>query len=568
MAIDTKTRSISWEIAVGEEPRGIALLGNGNVTVTLYKQGDIVTVDPSVPSVVSSGTNLMVAANTPAGNQSAPSFSQFLESFHPRGMGSVAVAPDGKTLFATTLFDSNATVPLISTATVVTPPDAGGCGGGGGGYGGGGGGDIACPPGPIQGPGGKTFVDNNPPGGTIVIPGLATFDGSSNTAKVDDITQRQFAGQADFPATLLHVNSFSPSALNVVQEPVAVAVDSSGSWVYIVNRASNNVEIIPATRSRDTTNTPQPVPQGGFNSGVPTTIDSEQPWSAQGGALVPVGQGPTGIALTRNSLQAYVYNSFDHSISRLAKVGGVIQQDKVVTVAQDTLPPSQVLGRELFFSALDQRVTGPQVGIACAACHLEGREDGQVWHFLDGPRQTPGLVGRMLDQTAPYHWSGALSTIHNFMNMTIVERMGGSGLQATDEQHIAQFIVGAAAPDNPFRGAALNAAQQRGAQIFQNANCGSCHGGVAMTNNGFANVGTQSFDASNPDDLTQMPGGNGFLNVPSLLQVSRTAPYLHSGQALTLRDRVMMNKETNQHGNTAQLSDQDVEDLVSFLKTL
>jgi hypothetical protein len=30
----------------------------------------------------------------------------------------------------------------------------------------------------------------------------------------------------------------------------------------------------------------------------------------------------------------------------------------------------------------------------------------------------------------------------------------------------------------------------------------------------------------------------------------------------------MMNKETNQHGNTAQLSDQDVEDLVSFLKTL
>jgi YVTN family beta-propeller protein len=574
MAIDTRSRSISWEIAVGEEPRGIALLGNGNVAVTLYKQGDIATIDPTVPSVIAAGTNLMVTANTPISNanqgQPIPSgdFGQFLETFHPRGMGSVAVAPDGKTIFATTLFDSNATIPLVSTATVVTPPGDGGCGGGGGGggYGGGGGGGgnvgggIDCPPIPVD-QGGKSFIDNNPPGGTIVIPGLATFDGPSSTAKVDDITQRQVAATANFPATLLHVNSANPNPLNVVQEPVAVAVEQSGSWVYIVNRASNNVEILPTTR----TNNPTP-----SSDCAPTSIDTEQPWAAPCAALVQVGQGPTGIALSRDSLSAYVYNSFDHSISRLSKVNGVVQQDKVVTVAQDTLPPGQVVGRELFFSALDQRVTGAQVGIACAACHLEGREDGQVWHFLDGPRQTPGLVGRMLDQTAPYHWSGVLTTIHNFMNMTIVERMGGTGLQPRDEQQVVQFIVGAAAPDNPFRGAALNAQQQHGAQIFQSASCGSCHSGVTMTNNGFANVGSQSFNTSNPDDFSDPAFANG-LNVPSLLQVSRTAPYLHSGEALTLKERIMMTKDSsqpNQHGNTADLSDQDVDDLVAFLKTL
>jgi cytochrome c peroxidase len=174
----------------------------------------------------------------------------------------------------------------------------------------------------------------------------------------------------------------------------------------------------------------------------------------------------------------------------------------------------------------------------------------------------------MLDQTAPYHWSGALTSIHNFMNMTILERMGGSGLKVGNEQQLAMFIVNAATPDNPFHGSALTAQQQRGAQLFQAANCGSCHGGVAMTNNGFANVGTASTDANNPDDFSQMPNG---LNVPSLLQVGRTAPYLHSGEALTLRDRIMMNKTQmpqDQHGNTSQFSDQQVDDLVSFLKTL
>jgi cytochrome c peroxidase len=154
--------------------------------------------------------------------------------------------------------------------------------------------------------------------------------------------------------------------------------------------------------------------------------------------------------------------------------------------------------------------------------------------------------------------------------------MGGSGLQPTDEQHVAQFIVGAATPDNPFRGAALNAQQQRGAQIFQSAACGSCHTGVAMTNNGFANVGTLSTSTTinegttiastvAPDDFSQMPTG---LNVPSLLQVGRTAPYLHSGAEPTLKARIMKDVGTNQHGNLAQVSAQDVDDLVSFLKTL
>jgi len=171
----------------------------------------------------------------------------------------------------------------------------------------------------------------------------------------------------------------------------------------------------------------------------------------------------------------------------------------------------------------------------------------------------------MLDKTAPYHWAGVLPTIHTFMDMTISERMGGSGITADQELQIATYLTSAATPDNPFRGAALTDSQQRGAGVFALANCTSCHSGITLTNNGFANVGTQSTNAANPDDFTLMPNG---LNVPSLLGVGRSAPYLHSGEAATLQDRIMMNKASNQHGNTANLTDQDVSDLVSYLKTL
>jgi hypothetical protein len=45
------------------------------------------------------------------------------------------------------------------------------------------------------------------------------------------------------------------------------------------------------------------------------------------------------------------------------------------------------------------------------------------------------------------------------------------------------------------------------------------------------------------------------------------APYLHSGSAPTLTDRIM-NNPGNVHGNTAALSADEVSDLVQYLQTL
>src|SRR6185312_1752077 len=49
------------------------------------------------------------------------------------------------------------------------------------------------------------------------------------------------------------------------------------------------------------------------------------------------------------------------------------------------------------------------MGIACASCHVEGQEDGRVWHFTPtGARRTQALdVG--LANTAPFHWDGDMT---------------------------------------------------------------------------------------------------------------------------------------------------------------
>ena len=57
-------------------------------------------------------------------------------------------------------------------------------------------------------------------------------------------------------------------------------------------------------------------------------------------------------------------------------------------------------------------------------------------------------------------------------------------------------------------------------------------------------------------------------DTPSLLGVYRTAPYLHTGKAKTLRDVLTTCNKDDKHGKTSHLKPAEVDDLVEFLKSL
>lgn len=520
-AFDPKSLRILWVLPVGEEPRGISLLPDNRAAITLFKQGDVVIVDLDKPAVVSRGSGLYQSVNASRLSGTSGGSSRFSpSSFHPRAMADVVATPDGKRLFAT--------VTWAREDAIATPPTVAG------GY----------------------YTNGGPCNiGAIATPGLVTFNAVTTTPVVDDLTACSTStnsDSADFPPSAIGSPSpaFSGTA-EPVQGPVVAAVDPTGSWLFVVNQDTNNVAIMPTSRrTGDDLN---------FNS-TGSTIRS----------LVQVGSGPNGIALSRDGKSAYVYNAFDHTVSVLGSQGSgahaTVAETARIRVAEDVLPPDVVAGRKLFFNASDARLANVTSGAtSCHTCHREGRDDGHTWNFPDGPRQTPALAGRMLAKTAPYHWSGEFATLNDFLDHTVKARMGGSGLSQTDSAQLAAYIEALPAPENPNKRDVPTDAQLRGARVFQAAGCTQCHGGEALTNNTFANVGTFVTSGPDPDDTTKLAKG---FNVPSLLGLARTAPYLHDGSAATLKDRILRNKASNLHGQTASLTDGDVDDLVEYLKTL
>jgi len=222
------------------------------------------------------------------------------------------------------------------------------------------------------------------------------------------------------------------------------------------------------------------------------------------------------------------------------------------------------LGRKLFFDAKNPDISSAQTVVACSTCHLEGREDGHVWQFPDGARQTPALAGRKLLSTAPYHWSGEFATLNEFNLHTIKSRMGGSGLNTTNADRLDNYIDALPAAENPLRTSMSTEAVVRGKQAFAKANCDSCHTGELMTNNTNRDVGTIRLGGENPDNGDVVSKG---FNVPSLLGIGRTAPYLHDGSQLSLAERVLSNVG-DKHGTTSVLSSGEKDDLIVYLKSL
>jgi mono/diheme cytochrome c family protein len=367
---------------------------------------------------------------------------------------------------------------------------------------------------------------------------VVTFVNDGKAALTDSLFDCT-PSSAHIPPTLLPGLASASSV--PMQDPTAVVLDPTGSWLYVANRAGNNIALISTS--------------GAATGPMPAILP------------ISVGAGPTGIALSHSGTRAYVYNSFDHTLTVLGPVpsGGIQRIGADLPLATDTLSADVVAGRELFFSAVDPRMTSASTAIACASCHLEGREDGHVWQFTEGPRRTPSLAGRDITSTAPFHWSGELANFSDFMNETVINRMGGTGPDATTLAQLSAYIDSLAPPDNPNHLAQPTAAQQRGALLFQSAGCAACHSGTTFTNNGFANVGTLVTGGSNPDDPTSVP--NGF-NVPSLLSLARCGPYLHDGSAPTFLARLQDNAASNLHGQTSGLSYDQMSDLAAYLQSL
>jgi YVTN family beta-propeller protein len=518
-AYDTVSLTRSWTVKLPDESRSVAWLdtNGGQAAVGLYRSGEVALVDVNGHQLLQNQAGIYDGVNATAlglgfGGTGAANGQT---TFHGRAMSDVVTSPDGKRLYA---------LGQLATEGIIPPP-------------------------PPQLAGGSThpYYESKGPGfaGSVSTAAVFTFNaGVTLSPAVDDLWHQ--GTDADHPQTS-YANGGLPGD-PLVQGPTAAATDPNGDWLYMVNRESQNVIVVPA-KSRNAHQD---------QNGDGTMRFTQLPSVYGEGS---VGGGADGIAVASDNKSVWVYSQFDHQLVELKQDNSLSHLLELVpkggiTISGETLDATQVAGRKLFYDANDRRISGRGAAIACSTCHLEGRDDAHVWKFPDGPRQTPSLAGRGLLDTAPYHWSGEFLTLADFLDHTLTVRMGGTGLDSASADTLNQYIASLPAPQNPYLGAQPTDAQLRGATVFAAAGCGACHTGQWLTNDMMTDVGT----------LTPTDSVTG-LNVPSLRGLARTAPYLHDGSALTLRERLEKNPG-DKHGVTSTLTSSQLDDLVAYLLSL
>ena len=106
----------------------------------------------------------------------------------------------------------------------------------------------------------------------------------------------------------------------------------------------------------------------------------------------------------------------------------------------------------------------------------------------------------------------------------------------------------------------LTEAAKHGRTIFftdPNLDCKKCHPAPLYTDLKRHNVGTRS-----PNEYGER------FDTPTLVEVWRTAPYLHDGRYTTVKDLLVEGQHGRKGGRGGALTEQEVADLVEFVLSL
>jgi YVTN family beta-propeller protein len=285
---------------------------------------------------------------------------------------------------------------------------------------------------------------------------------------------------------------------------------------------------------------------------------------------LPTGHNPTSVAVSPDSRWAYVANRLDDSLTVVD-----MAQVKVASAIDLGGPQEITLMRrgEQMFHAAKYCFQGQ---FACGTCHPNSHLDGLSWN-LETPQLGRDRVAnrtlRGIRETAPYKWNGHNPDLATQCGPRIAKFLFRSeGFNTQELEALLTYLN--YIPLAPNRHLApdgqLSEAQERGKTIFyrqytndgrviplQNR-CDTCHPAETHYT---ARISTDVASATRYDT-------EGMFDIPQLDRVYEDAPYLHNGEALTLEEIWTVYNNQDTHGLTSDMSKDQLNDLIEFLKTL
>jgi hypothetical protein len=265
------------------------------------------------------------------------------------------------------------------------------------------------------------------------------------------------------------------------------------------------------------------------------------------------GKGPRGLAVVGSKVYAAQYFSDSVAVVDLQSAGDA-------PAAEIALGPAPQLTEqrrgELLFH--DATICNQQWQ-SCSSCHPDGRADGLNWDLLnDGegnPKNTKSLL--LAHQTPPAMWEGVRMSAEEAVRSGI-EHILFARRPEEEAAAIDVYLRSLRPVPSPYLvDGKMSAAATRGRRLFESerAGCWKCHPAPLYTDLKSHNVGSRG-----ESDFTDR------FDTPTLIEVWRTAPYLHSGRYTTIKELLVEGKHGLNRGQ--KLSEQEMSDLVEFVLSL
>jgi YVTN family beta-propeller protein len=346
-------------------------------------------------------------------------------------------------------------------------------------------------------------------------------------------------------------------------DPTDVAITPDGRWALVTSGATDRVAVLDLAKL---TVILESASDEDRRSLLPNHLGTAGRFVVK---YIPVGNNPRGVVVTPDGHTAFVANALDDSLS-------VIDLDMRETAGRvDLGGPRQIttvrFGERLFNSA---RITFHRQ-FSCHTCHPDGHVDGLTFVLQPeegegGPLDNRTLRG-ILD-TAPFKWNGTNPSLSRQCGARLAVLFTRAQPFTPEEQSaLDNYISTIPRPPNRYRalGAPLTDAQRRGKAVFDRTvtndgrtipkdhRCATCHFPPLYTDRNVHNVGTQ-----HPMDRSPL------FDTPHLNNIYDSAPYLHDGVAHSLEEIWTRYNPDDRHGVTNDLTKDQLNDLIEYLRTL
>lgn len=271
----------------------------------------------------------------------------------------------------------------------------------------------------------------------------------------------------------------------------------------------------------------------------------------------PLINGPRGFDSIGSKLYVALYFS-----DALAMVDLESRQyDKVSVIPLGPEPQMSLRRRgEMYFHDADICFQQWQ---SCSSCHPNARVDALNWDLMNDDIGNPKNVKSMLlaHRTPPAMSFGIRTTAEEAVRAGIRHiQFAVPPEEDKVPESIDEYLKSLKALPSPHLvDGKLSEAARRGKSLFHSAQvgCAHCHPAPLYTDLKLHDVGSRG-ELDRRDEF----------DTPTLIEVWRTAPYMHDGHYATIKELIVDGKHGARGGEIESLSEQEMNDLVEFVLSL